>query len=92
MRRQSLFQFIDALLFFVAVILLASGVYGMSSNFSIGLILISTSIILIVYYILTLRVRLVINKYIDQEERAEETLEIQGIRLIKILLSPRVSC
>ena len=89
MRRQSLFQFIDALLFFVAVILLASGVYGMSSNFSIGLILISTSIILIVYYILTLRVRLVINKYIDQEERAEETLEIQGDKINQNFTKPK---
>lgn len=89
MRRQSLFQFIDALIFLVAFILLASGVAGLKTNLTIAIIVLFTSFILIIYYVLAVRVRIGFNKYIEQEEKAEAILEVQGNKINQNFTKPK---
>jgi len=89
MRKQSLFQFMDALLFFVAIILFFSGISGLKTSVPIAIIILITSLILIVYYLITLRMRLVFNQYVEQEEKAEASVEIEGNKINQNFTKPK---
>jgi hypothetical protein len=77
MRRQSLFQFIDILLILVALILFLAGISGLERSYFIGIVIILSAVVLLIYYGLMLSIRVRINKYLDQEEKAIESLETQ---------------
>jgi hypothetical protein len=61
--------------------LFISGIFGFKTSVPVAIIILFASLVLIIYYFFTLRIRLQLNDYIEQEEKAEVTLEIEGNKI-----------